>query len=125
MRFVGFIFGLFRVMTKEKFLKNYTTALSYRGLFSRRWFHTIYSPSGTPTPRVVIHEKKHMIQNERDGILYQLRYAFSKRWRACYEVEAYLTAQPELGVTELTRKLAPYRCRPIDVRHFYRVFAGQ
>ncbi len=125
MRFVGTIFGLFRIMAKEKFMKSYTTALSYRGLFSRRWYHTIYSPSGIPKRWVKIHEKKHMTQNECDGIRYPLRYAFSKRWRARYEVEAYLTAQPELNVTELIRKLIPYRCRPKDVKHFYSVFANR
>lgn len=124
MRFVGALFGLLRVMTKEKFMGSYTTTLSYPKPFSWRWIHTIFSPSGNPSERVINHEKFHMIQNECHGILYPLRYLFSKRWRARYEVEAYLGSQPGLGLDKLIEKLKSYRCRPKDVEHFWFKFGG-
>lgn len=123
MRFVGVLFNLLHIMTKKKFMGSYTTTLSYPKPFPWRWIHTIFSPSGKPSERVIDHEKIHMAQNELYGVLYPLRYLFSKRWLARYEVEAYLASQPGLGVTELIKKLIPYRCRPKDVEHFYRVFA--
>lgn len=124
MRFVSALFGLLRIMTKEKFMRNYTTTLSYPKFFPWRWVHTIFSPSGNPSARVRSHEKFHMVQNERDGVLYPLRYLFSKRWRARYEVEAYLGSQPGLGLDKLIEKLKSYRCRPKDVERFWFEFSG-
>ena len=49
---------------------------------------TIYTKKSTPDA-LIAHEQVHVAQQARDGVLFYLRYVFSRWWRTRYEAEGY------------------------------------
>lgn len=89
MRAAGWALQALGILRRDRFMADFTTTLG----------RTIYLPyplgSGDASPlvqlRTLAHEHQHVVQEMLDGHWYYLRYAFSQRWRARYEAEAYAT----------------------------------
>ena len=105
MKLVAWFFGVTSIMDSRKFMERYCSTF--------RW--KIYAPGGEIEQHVLKHEKKHIWQWLDNKVLYCLRYVFSSRWRARYEVEAYLTGRPSMTLDQLVERLEPYKCKKADV----------
>jgi hypothetical protein len=125
MKAVAFVFSIFRVMPKDRFLDRFATT------FGR----TIYLPDHGDGVRnlmweaaTCVHEHDHV---RSWGFLFMARYVFSPSWRAFYEARAYCTnialrywyAGDWLDIKKLAGNLQQnYSCRRSDVEMAYRFF---
>jgi hypothetical protein len=120
---VGDFLQLIGVQDEQTFLSRFTTTIGTR----------IYTPFdvGTTTPEyslwaemiICVHEHKHVVQFENEGIDYVARYLASGADRADYEAEAYRTAAElnhwRYGTVDsaqgLANHLTNYNCTPAEI----------
>jgi hypothetical protein len=123
MQLVATALSTIGVQSRDTFLKRFTTTIGDR----------IYMPFEVGKPGnghdlwnqivVCVHEHQHVIQHEREGLLYEASYITDRAARAKWEAEAF-TCNVEVhfwrygkipSTRELAERLNSYGCRAADV----------
>ncbi len=123
MELVAQLLDALGIQSRERFLRSYTTTIGRR----------IYTPFEVGVPRtnwdlwsqvvICVHEHQHVVQHDREGVVYELAYLADRAARAQWEAEAY-RSNLELHfwrhgtvprARPIAERLAEYGCRPIDI----------
>jgi hypothetical protein len=91
MSFVGHFLGIIGVLSKDEFLRNFTTTIG-RKIYVPFEVGDEDSDDLWAQVKTCVHEHQHIVQSLNEPITYATNYLLDKSARARYEAEAYSTA---------------------------------